>query len=147
MRVVLDTNILVSACWKPGGLEAQVADLAIAGQITACISPHVLAEYRDVLSRPKLASVSGRAHELLAALERSAVSAESTTQIAESIDDDDNRFLECAVAAGAHYLITGNLRHYPSDLTAPHGTIRIVNARTFLTKALPATRIEPIPLK
>jgi uncharacterized protein len=132
VRVVLDTNILVSACWKPGGLEAQVADLATAGQITACVSPQVLAEYRDVLSRPKLASVSGRAQDLLAAIGRNALPVDATTQITESIDDDDNRFLECAVAAAADYLITGNLRHYPSELTALHGTIRIVNARTFL---------------
>jgi putative PIN family toxin of toxin-antitoxin system len=143
VRVVLDTNILVSACWRPGGLEAQVADLAIANQITACVSPQVLAEYHDVLSRRKLASVSDRAQELLAALERTALPIKPTTQITESIDDDDNRFLECAVAAAAHYVITGNLRHYP----ATHGTVRIVNARSFLTKALPATRIEPISLK
>ncbi len=135
MRVVLDTNILVSACWKPDGLEAQVADLAITGNITACVSPQVLAEYRDVLSRRKLASVTGRAQQLLAALQRTAVSVEATTPITESVDDDDNRFLECAVAAAADYLITGNLRHYP----ATHGSIRIVNARTFLTEALPHT--------
>jgi putative PIN family toxin of toxin-antitoxin system len=147
VRVVLDTNILVSACWKPGGLEAQVAELAITGQITACVSPEVLAEYRDVLSRRKLASVSGRAQQLLNALERVAFSVESTTPITESIDDDDNRFLECAAAAGADYLITGNLRHYPPIWPAPHGKTRIVNARTFLTEALPHTTIEAIPLK
>ncbi len=146
MRVVLDTNILVSACWKPGGLEAQVTDLAIAGQITACVSPDVLAEYRDVMSRRKLAPVSDRAGQLLAALERVAVSVESNTQIAASIDDDDNRFLECATAAGADYVITGNLRHYPRELTGPHGAIRIVNARTFLTETVPHAGIGAIPL-
>jgi putative PIN family toxin of toxin-antitoxin system len=140
VRVVLDTNILVSACWKPCGLEAQVADMAIAGQIMACVSPEVLAEYRDVLSRPKLAAIGDRAHQLLAALECIAALVEPTTPITESIDDDDNRFLECATAAAADYLITGNLRHYPAILTAPHGTIRIVNARTFLNEAC-------IPLK
>lgn len=129
MRVVLDTNILVSACWKPGGLEAQVVAMAIAGQITACISPHVLAEYRDVLSRRKLASVAERSRTLLAGLEQAAVSVESTARIAVSVDDDDNRFLECAVAAGAEYLISGNLRHYPRK----HGETRVVNARKFFT--------------
>lgn len=147
MRVVLDTNILVSACWKPDGLEAQVANLAITGPITACVSRQILAEYRDVLARKKLASVTSRAHEMLAALERIALPFESTAPITESIDDDDNRFLECAVAANADYVITGNLRHYPPELIASHGTIRIVNARTFLTKTLAATRTEAIPLK
>lgn len=130
MRVVLDTNILVSACWKPGGLEAQVVEMAIAGQLTACISPQVLAEYRDVLSRKKLASVAERARELLTRLEHTAVSVESTVRIAISIDDDDNRFLECAEAAQAEYLISGNLRHYPGS----HRETRVVNAREFFTQ-------------
>jgi uncharacterized protein len=131
MRVVLDTNILVSACWKPSGLEAHVVDLAITGKITACVSAEIMAEYRDVLSRPKLASVNGRASEILVSLERAAVSVETTDRVKVSIDDDDNRFLECAEAAGAEYLITGNLRHYPGRW----GATRIVNARIFLSPA------------
>ncbi len=129
MRVVLDTNILVSACWKPDGLEAQMVNLAIAGKITACVSAEILAEYRDVLSRPKLSGISGRAVELLAALERAAFTLETTSRVQASIDEDDNRFLECAEAAGAEFLITGNLRHYPENWA---GT-RIINARTFVS--------------
>jgi putative PIN family toxin of toxin-antitoxin system len=64
VRVVLDTNILVSACWKPGGLEARVVSMAITGEITACVSAEILAEYRDVFSRPKLAAVNDRTREI-----------------------------------------------------------------------------------
>jgi putative PIN family toxin of toxin-antitoxin system len=135
VRVVLDTNILVSACWKSGGLEAWVVNMAIRGEITACLSAEILAEYRDVLSRPKLAAVSVRAQEILPALERASIHVQSGAQLAESIDDDDNRFIECAVAAGAEYLITGNLRHYP----AVWGVTHVVNARMFLSYPLPST--------
>ena len=128
MRVVLDTNILVSACWKPGGLEAQVVELAVSGQVVACVSAEILAEYEDVLSRPKLASIHDRSLAMLAALRSKAVIVTPSCRIAESVDDDDNRFLECAVAANAEYLITGNLRHYP----AAHGAVLVVNAREFL---------------
>ena len=103
---------------------------AISGAIMACVSTEVLAEYRDVLSRPKLASVANRTLEILTNLERVAVYSESTDRITESIDDDDNRFLECAEAAAADYLITGNLRHYPETW----GSTEVVNARTFLAK-------------
>jgi predicted nucleic acid-binding protein len=48
-------------------------------------------------------------------------------------DEDDNRFLECAAAAGAEYLVTGNLRHYP----AAHGSTQVVNARGFFTLQSP----------
>jgi putative PIN family toxin of toxin-antitoxin system len=129
VRVVLDTNIVVSACWKSDGLEAQLVDLAIARKITACVSAEILAEYRDVLSRPKLSGISGRAVELLAALERAAVVVETTAQVRASIDEDDNRFLECAEAAGADFLITGNLRHYPANWART----RITNARAFVS--------------
>ncbi len=129
MRVVLDTNILVSACWKPAGLESHVAHLAASGTIIACVSSDILAEYRDVLSRPKLSALHLPASELLASLERAALHVEVSGRIAVSGDDDDNRFLECAEAAKADYLITGNLRHYPAEW----GRTRIVNARTFLS--------------
>lgn len=129
MRVVLDTNILVSACWKPEGNEAEVARLATKGSITPCVTPEILAEYRDVLSRRKLAGISAMATELLASLERSAVTVETGEPVRASVDEDDNRFLECLDAARAEFLITGNLRHYPEVW----GTARIVNARTFLS--------------
>jgi putative PIN family toxin of toxin-antitoxin system len=129
VRVVLDTNILVSACWKPGGLEAEVARLATSGALTPCVTAAILAEYRDVLSRRKLFHISAAAAELLASLERAAFTVEPLATVQASADDDDNRFLECLDAARAAYLITGNLRHYPEVW----GAARIVNARTFLS--------------
>ena len=131
MRVVLDTNILISAYWTPDGLESQTVQLALAGTITACVSLAVWAEYRDVLFRDKFASIRGRAEELLAKLEACAVQVEPRETVSAAIDEDDNRFLECAVAAGAAYLITGNLKHYP----AVWGSTQIVNARGFLTSS------------
>jgi putative PIN family toxin of toxin-antitoxin system len=129
VRVVLDTNILVSACWTPGGNEAEVARLATTGIVTPCVSAAVLAEYRDVLSRRKLSGISALAAELLASLECAALLVEAGAPVQASIDDDDNRFLECLDAANAEFLITGNLRHYP----LVWGAARIVNARTFLS--------------
>jgi len=129
VRVVLDTNILVSACWKPGGNEAEVARLATGGIITPCVSGPILAEYRDVFSRRKLSGISELTAQLLASLEGAAVTVETGAPITASVDEDDNRFLECLDAANAEFLITGNLRHYPEVW----GAARIVNARTFLS--------------
>ena len=131
MRVILDTNILISACWTPDGLESQTVQLALAGTINACVSPAVWAEYRDVLFRDKFASMRGRAEELLAKLEACAVQVEPRETVSAATDEDDNRFLECAVTAGAVYLITGNLKHFPPRW----GTTKIVNARGFLTSS------------
>jgi putative PIN family toxin of toxin-antitoxin system len=127
VRVVLDTNVLLSACWSPTGLEARLVSLSISGQLTACVSTAVLAEYRDVLSRPKFIGMRVIADETLNSFESAATVVQPTTTLRVSPDDDDNRFLECAAAAQADYLISGNLRHYPASL----GTIQIVNARRF----------------
>ena len=131
MRVVLDTNILLSACWTPGGLEAQTVQLALVGTITACVSPVVWAEYEDVLFRPKFAGLRIRAEDLLTRLEMRAFKVEPIERIGIASDEDDNRFLECATAAQAVYLITGNLKHYPRSC----GAVTIVNAREFLNSS------------
>ncbi|MDP9169526.1 MAG: putative toxin-antitoxin system toxin component, PIN family, partial [Acidobacteriota bacterium] len=125
MRVVLDTNVLISACLKPQGLEAQVVRMVLSGSASLFVTEAILEEYRDVFSRPKFAHFPA---QLLADLERLAGEVTPHEAVTAATDEDDNRFLECAQAAAADFLITGNLRHYPAEWA---GT-RIVNARRFL---------------
>jgi putative PIN family toxin of toxin-antitoxin system len=133
VRVVLDTNILISACWKPGGWEAKAVGLALSGAVTACVSAQVWMEYEEVLLREKFVAMRPRAMQLLSELEARVVVYPTGERVRASVDDDDNRFLECAAAARAEYLITGNLRHYPAVW---EGT-KIVNARGFLEAKFP----------
>ena len=128
VRVVLDTNILISACIKAGGLEARVVSMAATGEITACVTEEVLAEYRDVLNREKFRAWRDVSDALLESLMVRAARVVAGTKVEAAADEDDNRFLECAAAAGAIFLITGNLRHYPPEW----GSTRILNARSFL---------------
>jgi predicted nucleic acid-binding protein len=88
LRLVIDTNIVVSAALKPDGLQLTIVLLSITKPARLYTSAAILFEYRDVLSRPEL-------------------------RIRIASDPDDNIFLECADAAGADYLVTGNLRHFP----------------------------------
>ena len=128
MRVVLDTNVLISACLKPDGLEARVAAMAASGELDACVTDEVLAEYRDVLGREKFRAWRGASEALLRALAQNTLYVVGGVPVQASADEDDNRFLECAAASGAAFLITGNLRHYPPTW----GCTQIVNARGFL---------------
>jgi uncharacterized protein len=130
MRVVLDTNILISACWTRGGLEDRAVNLVLKGTLIACASDEVLAEYRDVLSRKKFEAVQVRASDLLRSLEAHVFKVKPVVKITAASDEDDNRFLECAFAAHAEYIITGNLKHYPVD----SGNTKIVNARQFFDR-------------
>ena len=127
MRVVLDTNILISACWKLGGLEDQVVELGLAGHFTMPVSPELWAEYIEVLARPKFLKLKSRIDTLLARLEPQVLRIETHSKLTLALDPDDNIILECALDSGANYIITGNLKHYPLDWPVA----RIVNARQF----------------
>jgi putative PIN family toxin of toxin-antitoxin system len=118
---------MISACLKPEGLEANLVARALDGDIVACVTADVWEEYREVLFRDKFRSFRERAEIMLAALDACVVRVTGGEAVQAAKDDDDNRFLECAAAAGAVYPVTGNLRHYPAEWA---GT-RVVNARGF----------------
>ncbi len=134
MRVVLDTNVLISACWSPGGLEGRLVALVIEGQLTACVTEAVMAEYRGVAQRPKFATRAVCFERMIASFETIAAVVLPGETSAAATDPDDNRLLECAHGGAAPWLITGNLRHFPADwpINGHQGT-RIVNARQFFT--------------
>jgi len=126
IRVVFDTNILYSAILQRAGLPAAVFDLVSEGLLIPCVSPAVLAEYHDVLlERPGLRPYAERALSVLEILAKVAINVEPTSGVTESRDESDNRFLECAEAAGAAYLVTGNIKHFPERYKAT----KIVTAR------------------
>jgi putative PIN family toxin of toxin-antitoxin system len=113
IRVVIDTNILVSALLTSGGLPEAVITLATSGEVQWFASESVLAEYEDVLKRPRLAIDSDKAADAMARIRAIVSIVSPTVRVAAARDPDDNHFLECAEAAQADYLVTGNIRHFP----------------------------------
>ena len=113
LRLVLDTNIVVSAALKPAGLQRTILLLALTKPARLYLSPPVFAEYRAVLSRAEFHIRKGLRHQLLQLLENRAYVVAPSAPLHVTPDPADNIFLECADAAGADYLITGNQRHFP----------------------------------
>lgn len=113
LRLVLDTNIVVSAALKPAGLQRTVLLLTLTKPARLYVSPAILREYRIVLSRAELQIRKGLRHQLLQLLENRAHSVASSSLLQVTSDPADNIFVECADAALADYLITGNPRHFP----------------------------------
>ena len=128
IRVVLDTNILFSAVFKSTGTEATLIRLIVDNQIIPCVSPAVLSEYSEVLARPILHHRAKEVEYILNLLTQIALLVVPTTSANAATDPDDNCFLECAEAAAADYLITGNKRHFPKAWKKT----RIINTREFL---------------
>jgi len=113
MRVVIDTNVLVSAALKDRDPEVVITWVVAHPDWLWLVTPEILAEYQAVLSRPKF----GLPKELLDRW--FALLAAATTPVAVDLpvdyprDPKDAIFLACAIAAQADYLITGD-----SDFTA-----------------------------
>src|SRR5260370_11682592 len=128
VRVVLDTNVVVSACLRPEGAPARIVELALLGTFTVCLSPDVLSEYREVLARPRFSHELERVKVLLEGIAEVAVVVAPTQTVTVSPDDGDNRLLECADAADADFLVTGNQKHFPELF----GKARVLAPRDFL---------------
>ena len=133
LRLVVDTNILVSALLKPDGLQRTVLLLAITKPARLYVSTAILTEYRDVLSRPELQIRKGLREQLLNLIAKRARSVTPARQIDVTRDPDDNIFLECADAARADYLVTGNTRHFPRFWKKT----KIITSREFLSVVAP----------
>ena len=113
IRAFVDTNVVVSAALTQSGPSSLVLELADEGLVQLYISPPVVAEYEEVLGRLRVGVLPLRAEAMLNQLKRMSRVVAPTKKVRVSTDPDDNIFLECAEAAKAHYLITGNTRHFP----------------------------------
>jgi uncharacterized protein len=133
LRLVVDTNIVVSATLRPYGLQRTVLLLAITKPARLYISKAILTEYSEVLARPELQIRKGLQRQLLDLLRKRAhfVTPARTPQMTS--DPEDNMFLECADAARADYLATGNIRHFPKFWKKT----KVITSREFLSLVAP----------
>jgi putative PIN family toxin of toxin-antitoxin system len=113
--VVLDTNILVSALLSDGP-PAVIVDWIAEGRIRPCFDDRILAEYWDVLTRPKFGFPPLRISHLIDDIIRIGfvIDAAVVPGTVSMPDESDRKFCDIAKAAGA-ILITGNTRHYPNE--------------------------------
>jgi len=110
---IYDTNVIVSAILKPGSIPASLVALAMEGSVRLILSPEILEEYREVSKRPKFGFDPSAIDIFLHDLEKAAVMVHPTKRVRSALDEPDNRILECAQEAKAHYLVTGNKKHFP----------------------------------
>jgi putative PIN family toxin of toxin-antitoxin system len=113
LRLVIDTNIMVSAALRPDGLQRTVLLLAITKPARLYVSDPILAEYCEVLARPELKIRKGLRQQVLQLIQSHSQIVKPSRPLEITRDPDDNIFLECADAARADYLVTGNPRHFP----------------------------------
>jgi len=133
LRLVIDTNILVSATLKPDGLQRTVLALAMTRPARLYVTKAILAEYREVLARPEFKIRIGLRQQLLQLIKNHAQVVDPAGGLHVAKDPDDNKFLECADAARADYLITGNQRHFPKFWKKT----KVITSREFINIVAP----------
>jgi putative PIN family toxin of toxin-antitoxin system len=107
-RIVLDTNVLISAILF-GGTPRRVLDLVISGSVNCTLSIAILDELRDVLQRPKFGFSADLCLHITEELHGvCAIISPSVRVDAIRSDPADNRILECALEAHAHFIVSGD---------------------------------------
>ena len=107
MRVVFDTNILISALVFPGGQGDAALRRIIDGIDQLVMSKAILGEFLEVLSRKFARDAEELAHVAVFVAELAMVVA-PRRRLRVVKDDPDNRILECAVAGRAEAIVTGD---------------------------------------
>jgi putative PIN family toxin of toxin-antitoxin system len=131
VRIVLDTNVIVSALLSELGAPARVLELCVAGDVDLVIDSRILSEYREVLLRPEFAFDPADVTAILDLMQY----AEYVVSLPLNLplpDPDDLTFVEVAAAAGADAIVTGNAKHFRA--LKGKVDIEVLTSRELLTR-------------
>ncbi|RPH49219.1 MAG: putative toxin-antitoxin system toxin component, PIN family [Desulfobacteraceae bacterium] len=145
MKIVLDTNQLISAILSPDGNPAIILDEVLAGTLTLVISSKILQEAENVLSYPKLVELLKKKgvspEKIKALLDKLRIIGVMTHDILHPdiirTDPSDNMILACAIEGEADFIISGD--HHLTDLKT-YQSIRIIDPATFITQLAEARK-------
>jgi putative PIN family toxin of toxin-antitoxin system len=115
VRIVVDTNVLVSGLLNAAGNPGRVVDGLLLGELVVVVDDRILAEYRQVLARPKFKFNPIQREHVLEFIEACSEHVAAPPLSAPLPDPADAPFLEVAACASADALVTGNIRHFPPD--------------------------------
>lgn len=108
MKVIIDTNILISAAIRGGKPNILIASVIADSRFEWIASHPIIKEYKEVLNRPKLNLSQSTKHEWLEVIDLAVIKIDVKINIDFPRDSKDAKFLACAITSGADYLITGD---------------------------------------
>ena len=134
MKIVLDTNLLLT-CISPRSSTHWLYKALFSGTLTLCVTTEILDEYAEIIEwgfRSKGREVADNVLEAL-------ILSPSTEQVTVyylwgliTADYDDNKFVDCAIAAGAAYIVTEDT-HFDVLNTIPFPAVQVVSISVFRT--------------
>jgi putative PIN family toxin of toxin-antitoxin system len=115
MRVVLDANVYVSSLLTQSGNAKQIIDMLEDSSFELIISEPILDEIRRVLSYPHLVKTHKKSTQdidnYVELLRQNSILVDPQERLNISIDESDNRYIECAVEGEVDVLVTGDKKH------------------------------------
>ncbi|MBN2858182.1 MAG: putative toxin-antitoxin system toxin component, PIN family [Candidatus Delongbacteria bacterium] len=114
MKIILDTNVLISGLLNPNGIPGFIVRLVASGYIELIYDYRIIAEYVNVMSRPKFHIDPENISALIDQIKANGLLVSPLPLDLAIPDPEDLKFLESAVCSDAKYLVTGNLKHFPA---------------------------------
>ena len=115
MNIVIDTNVVISAAMSAHGNPARIIEYVTENNdIQIYLNNEILAEYKDVLSRPPLRIAIDKQDKAIDLFKREGIFIEPAKSNIPFADESDRIFYDTAKECGA-ILITGNSKHYPIE--------------------------------
>jgi len=115
MKVVVDTNVIVSALISTSGTPAKILSLILNGTIKILYDNRIIFEYYDVLSRNEFGFSKEIVNDLINYFKHDGEFVNSEFIKRKFFDETDKKFYEVYKTGGAEYLITGNIKHFPKE--------------------------------
>jgi len=116
MKIVLDTNVLVSGLLTPFGTSGEIVRMVSAGKLILLYDSRILLEYQEVLYRSKFQFDKDQIDLLIDYIAKNGQVAPTSPLNKSLPDPDDAPFLEAAIGGETEYLVTGNKVHYPKKI-------------------------------
>ena len=130
MNIVLDTNVLVAGLLSPFGPSGEIVRMVSSGELTLFFDARILAEYSEVLRRPKFKFDEEKIAAILDHIKHRGHTVASSPPSHSLPDPDDEPFLEVAIAGQVVGLVTGNHAHFPAKLCQG---VKVLSPSEFLT--------------
>ena len=115
MKIVLDTNVIVSALLIPVSLPAKILETVLKRRAVIVYDNRILTEYIDVLFRDKFKIDKTQINLLLDFIKKEGEFIFADPIIFSFTDEADKKFYEVYKSGMAQYLITGNIKHFPKE--------------------------------
>ena len=133
MRIVIDTNVLISGVFF-GGFPREILSSVVSQKITACATAEIINEYEDIAQEMIDRKQGHIDRAILAPLIQVLEVIEPISHVEICRDPDDNKFLECAKDSHALYIVSGD-----KDLLVieEYENIQIMTAKDFCKKYFP----------